>query len=114
MAPPSAGTIVLVRFPFSDLSRTKLRPAVTLADVGRGDFVLCQLTSKPYADARAVEITDASLSEGSLRQTSYARPGKLFTANKSLIARQVATLSPEMRDKVIDSVVALLRRTSST
>jgi hypothetical protein len=47
---PAKGAIVLVRFPFSDLSRTKLRPAVVLADAGRGDRVLCQVTSKPYGD----------------------------------------------------------------
>ena len=38
------GEVVLVRFPFSDLSQTKLRPAVTLADAGREDWVLCQIT----------------------------------------------------------------------
>jgi mRNA interferase MazF len=38
-----------VRFPFSDLSQTKLRPAVVLADAGRGDWILCQVTSKPWS-----------------------------------------------------------------
>jgi mRNA interferase MazF len=48
----AAGQVVLVRFPFSDLTRSKLRPAVVLANVGRNDWVLCQVTSKPYADSR--------------------------------------------------------------
>src|SRR4051794_19085832 len=56
MVPSSAGAVVLVRFPFSDLSATRLRPAVTLADAGRGDWILCQATSNPYADPRAVEL----------------------------------------------------------
>ena len=60
MAAPAAGAVVLVRFPFSDLTSTKLRPAVTLANAGRGDAVLCQVTSRPYADAQAVELTDQS------------------------------------------------------
>jgi mRNA interferase MazF len=34
------GAIVLVPFPFSDLSNTKLRPAVVLADAGLGDWIL--------------------------------------------------------------------------
>jgi mRNA interferase MazF len=78
---PTAGSVVLVPFPFSDLSQAKLRPAVALANSGRGDWILCQITSNPYADARAIEITDASFDSGSLFVTSYARPGKLFTAN---------------------------------
>ena len=32
----AAGQVVVVRFPFSDLSASKLRPAVVLADAGRG------------------------------------------------------------------------------
>jgi hypothetical protein len=33
----AAGAVVLVRFPFSDLSRSTMRPAIVLADAGRGD-----------------------------------------------------------------------------
>lgn len=40
------GLVVLVRFPFSDLSSFKLRPAVVLAHAGGVDWVLCQVTSK--------------------------------------------------------------------
>ena len=57
MVPLAAGLVVLVRFPFSDLSQTKLRPAVVLANAGRGDWILCQVTSKPYADSAAVVTT---------------------------------------------------------
>ena len=73
MVTPSAGEIVLVPFPFSDLSQVKLRPAVALADAGRGDWILCQVTSNPYGDPRAVQLTTASFASGSLRSDSYAR-----------------------------------------
>lgn len=64
------GSVVLVRFPFSDLSASKRRPAVVLADAGRGDYVLAQVTSKPYADSDAVELTGASFVRGGLRLTA--------------------------------------------
>lgn len=92
MVTPTAGAVVLVRFPFSDLSQTKLRPAVVLADAGRGDLILCQVTSKPYGDIRAIKLEDTSFSAGSLRVLSYACPSKLFTANRDLILSEVATL----------------------
>lgn len=109
MVPHSAGAVVLVRFPFSDLSKTKLRPAVVLADVGRDDRILCQETSKSYGDARAVKLDDVDFAKGSLRVTSCARPGKLFTANRDLIASEVAARKPESLKRLVDAVVDLLR-----
>lgn len=106
--------MVLVRFPFSDLSQTKLRPAVVLAEAGRGDWVLCQVTSKSYADSRAIRLEDTNFSAGSLRVLSYVRPGKLFTANRDLIISEVATLKSISLQQVIDAVVNLLRAGSSS
>ena len=110
-APPAVKrrTVVLVRFPFSDLSASKLRPAVVLADAGRGDSVLAQVTSKPYADDSAVELNDTSFVSGSLERTSYARPGKLFTANESLIAKSIGELSGASVEELTEAVVRLLR-----
>jgi PemK-like, MazF-like toxin of type II toxin-antitoxin system len=106
---PSAGGIVLVPFPFSDLSQAKLRPAVVLADAGREDWILCQVTSNPYGDPRAVRLTSSSFGSGSLRSDSYARPGKLFTASRDLMVGEVATLNPDARQQLVEAVVAILR-----
>ena len=109
MVAPAAGGVVLVPFPFSDLSEAKLRPAVALADAGRGDWISCQVTSNPYGDPRAVRLTASSFSSGSLRAESYARPGKLFTASRDLMVAEVAILSADARQRVVDTVVAILR-----
>jgi mRNA interferase MazF len=82
---------------------------VALADAGRGDWILCQVTSNPYGDPRAVRLTAASFSSGSLRSDSYARPGKLFTASGDLMVAQVAILKADTRKQVIEAVVAVLR-----
>jgi mRNA interferase MazF len=109
MVTPSVGAVVLVPFPFSDLSQSKLRPAIVLADAGKGDFVLCQVTSKAYADARAIELINASFATGSLRVVSYARPAKLFTANRSLLVSEVGELAEDSLKQIVDAVVELLR-----
>ena len=105
----AVGSVVLIPFPFSDLSQSKLRPAVVLADAGRDDWVLCQITSKPYADSEAVRIDTNDISNGSLRVVSYARPGKLFTANSSLIQKNVGELRMGTMQLIVDAVVVLLR-----
>jgi len=107
---PSAGSVVLVPFPFSDLSASKLRPAVVLADADRGDWILCQITSKPYSDPRAVELTKGSFAQGSLHVVSYARPAKLFTAHRNLIVRRVGVLEDSALKLVVSAVVELLRK----
>ncbi|MGH8537785.1 MAG: type II toxin-antitoxin system PemK/MazF family toxin [Gammaproteobacteria bacterium] len=96
-------------FPFSDLSQAKLRPALVLADAGRGDWVLCQITSNPYADSHAVMIEEEDFEVGSLRVRSCARPGKLFTASEHLMASQAGRLKPASLSRIVEAVIAVLR-----
>ena len=109
MVTPSAGAVILVRFPFSDLSQSKLRPAVVLVHADRGDWILCQITSKPYGDPRAVQITDADFATGGLRLVSYARPGKLFTAHQTLFSAEAGELNAEAFARVRQAVHALFK-----
>ena len=78
MVIPSAGDIVILPFPFSDLSDSKIRPAVVLARANKSDWILCQITSNPYGDAQAIVIEQADFKAGMLRLESYARPSKLL------------------------------------
>lgn len=109
MGAPSAGEIVLVPFPFSDLSASKVRPAVVLADAGRGDWILCQITSNPYGDSRAVKLEADDFHSGRLLTVSYVRPGKLFTANSSLVLQSVGQLKHDAMGRLLDAVVKLFR-----
>lgn len=104
------GSVVLVPFPFSDLSQAKMRPAVVLVDAGRGDYVLCQVTSKPYSDPGAIKIAENDFEEGSLRVVSYARPAKLFTAHEDLFFSCVGKLSKTKSNEIIDSIIQLFTR----
>jgi mRNA interferase MazF len=109
LATLTAGTVVLIPFPFSDLSQTKLRPAVAIAYADKDDWILCQVTSKSYSDSRAVQISNQDFSVGSLALISYVRPGKIFTANLSLVTKNVGVLRKEMLEKVIEEIISLLQ-----
>lgn len=102
--------VILLPFPFSDLSASKLRPALVLADAGKGDWVLCQITSNPYADSLAVELNEGDFAEGSLQRISYARPGKLFTAHETLFQRAAGTLASTAHQHVVDATIGLLQK----
>jgi mRNA interferase MazF len=104
----SVGEIVFVTFPFSDLSQTKLRPALVLANAQRNDWILCQITSQSYFDTQAIVIEATDYREGFLSKTSYVRPNKIFTANEQLIKKQVASLTSAKHHEIITRIQKIL------
>ncbi len=77
------GEIVVISFPFSDLSGSKRRPALIIADWGGEDVILCQITSKQKKDGYEVVLNKSDFETGSLPLDSHIRPNKLFTADKN-------------------------------
>ena len=75
---------------------------------------MCQVTSNSYGNASAMTLGPSDFTTGALRVASFARPGKLFTANVSLMVRGVGSLSPSSFGRVLDSVIALFRMSKST
>ncbi len=111
MVTPSPASIVVVPFPFSDLSGTKMRPAIVLASAGRGDWLLCQVTSNPYSDPDAIQITNKELQRGMLTSAiSFARPIKLFTASETMIDKRIAILKDETFKAILTATIESLRK----
>lgn len=107
MGTPAVGDVVLVRFPFSDLSAQKLRPAFVAAEAERGDLILCQITSRSWGYGGAIAINgDAALGSG-LDRNSYLRPDKLFTADPQLIVRRLGALTPALARRARTATASL-------
>ncbi len=92
--------IVLVPFPFDDLSATKVRPAVCLTNEIRpyGHVVLAFITSRvsnPEATDLVVNTSDSGFSRTGLKVSSTIRLHRLVTVSRSLIKRQLGILSPQ-------------------
>ncbi len=104
----AVGDVVLVGFPFSDLKGRKLRPALVIGLAERGDLILCQITSKPYASQLAVRLETTDFATGRLPVVSFARPDKLFTADRSIVERQIARLKKTKLLAVTGAVKGLL------
>ncbi len=103
------GSIVVVPFPFSDLSDSKRRPALVLADLNTDDIILCQITSRQSPNDRyAVAVSNINLQNGSLISEGNIRPNKIFTADKALIIRTVGILDTETYQAVFDKIVELI------
>ena len=103
------GDIVVVPFPFSDLSASKKRPALVLVSLQGEDVILCQITSRNIKDIKAISINIDDVENGSLREISNIRPNKLFTADKSIILYKLGNLVPSKLNMVVSVIVNMLR-----
>lgn len=89
----SAGDVVIVKFPFTDLAAHKKRPAVIVSDSPfaaiQGDIVVVALTSQPL---------DASTRLDDWRSAGLLKP--------TWVKRLIATLARDLVDKRLGSLTA--------
>jgi len=103
------GDVVVVPFPFSDLSQAKRRPALVMASLHGDDLILCQITSQAVKDSYSVAIAETDFADGGLKQPSHIRPNRLFTADSRIILYRAGRIAPATLDRVIDRIVEILR-----
>jgi len=103
------GDVVVVPFPFSDLSAAKRRPAFVVTALTGDDVILCQVTSRAVADSYAVPISDNDFATGSLRQDSNVRPNRLFTADSNIVLYRAGALTPAKAQEIIEKIVQIVR-----
>jgi mRNA interferase MazF len=66
--------VVVVPFPFSDLTQAKRRPALIVASLAGDDVILCQITSQSVRDQYSIALRSADFESGSLQKDSNIRP----------------------------------------
>lgn len=104
-----SGDVVVVAFPFTDLTSNKVRPALILATSTRGDVILCQITSRAWGHPDAVSILAVDFEEGdALPRDSFALPHRVVTAHESCLRRRVGRVRPgklrEIRERVCAAI----------
>lgn len=102
------GDIVVIPFPFSDLSGSKKRPALVLANLQGDDIILCQITSQQIKDNYAIAIESNDFKTNKLTVASNIRPNRIFTADKEIIIKKVASLNEVSVNNVIQKIITIL------
>ncbi|MGA9324398.1 MAG: type II toxin-antitoxin system PemK/MazF family toxin [Xanthobacteraceae bacterium] len=99
---PERGDLLLIPFPFTDLSTTKRRPvlALTAAD-SYGDFIALPVTSRPQIE-HGLAIKPADLVSGTLPAASWIRTNRIVTLNASLVIKTVGRVS----DQIVATAIA--------
>jgi len=102
------GHIVLVRYPFTDLTGSKVRPAVVLTPnslLSKLDDVLCLFISssipKDFLVTDFILLpTDPFFKETGLKHTSIFRTHKLALLHKSLVTRVLGEMQGVLMDEI--------------
>jgi len=98
--------VVLVPFPFDDLSSAKVRPAVCLSDlIGPHDhlilaFITSCIPASQLETDLVIESRDSDFAATGLRVSSTLQLHRLMTATKSILLRELGALSPAMQAQV--------------
>lgn len=107
-----AGDVVLVPFPYTDLSSRKQRPALVLTPASynrrHADVLVAYVTSKRQQSRWAVRVDAADLVEGRIPRTRWIRADKLATLEQRLARRAVARLDAAAMGQVRTRLGTLL------
>jgi mRNA interferase MazF len=101
------GDVILVPFPFSDLSGSKKRPALVLATISDWSELICMmLTSSPKGKG---EIPIKHIIEAGLPKPTVARIHRLFTIDQSIVLKKIGSLNSEDFDNILRSLSLILQ-----
>ncbi len=94
------GNILLIKFPFTTLVKSKKRPVLVVKSANEyNDFVCFQITSAPN-QSNLYAIDAANLIDGDLKLRSFVKYDKCFTLNTDLVDKKLATLSDVAMEEV--------------
>ncbi|MFT4310760.1 MAG: type II toxin-antitoxin system PemK/MazF family toxin [Candidatus Woesearchaeota archaeon] len=100
--------IILVNFPFSDLSQTKLRPALVVAQNKGDNCVLCQITTK-HRNINDFELTLLQKDTiGNITFDSNIYVDMIFTLHKHLIVKHIGRVKSLLVKKNVSEKLTLL------
>ncbi len=103
------GNISLVHFPFTDLTDTKLRPAVVLVPENREGDVLLAFISTKIKKEYDTDVTITDLNKTGLKKKSIIKLNKITTLNKKIILGNIGELMPEQITEINTKLRTLLQ-----
>ena len=103
------GEVIVIPFPFSDLSAEKRRPALVLAVPRKDELITCQITSQNTRPEYTISLSKTDFQHGELEvDPSYIRPNHIFTADPEIVCYSVGKLKPEKIQEVMEALFEIL------
>lgn len=94
------GDIVLVRFPFTNLTQSKRRPVLVIKDESDFHDIVCLQITSNGRQSNLLEITHSDFAYDHLPITSFVKYDKCFTLSSEIIDKKLTSLKPKMLEKL--------------
>ncbi len=107
------GDIVLVRFPYTDYTNYKVRPALVVSNriINTGsDVILAQMTTKKYHDPLRIKITNQDLTDPFRppKTKGYVHCKKVAVMDQSIIYKKISSLkNSELLEEIIETIQSI-------
>lgn len=101
------GDVVVLPFPFSDLSSAKRRPALIVTKSIGKDIILAQITSQKTNNKFNIELNESEFENGSLPQKSYIKVNRLFSADIRIIIKKAGKIKHKKKEEVKNKIIEL-------
>jgi mRNA interferase MazF len=102
------GDVVVLPFPFSDLSANKKRPALVVSPLDGDDVILCQITTRARQDRYSIDLAQNDFTQGGLPHDSSIRPNRIFTADSHIVAKQAGKVTPNKIQEVVSKIIQII------
>ena len=102
------GDVVVIPFPYSDLSASKKRPALVVTSLDGDDVILCQITSQSISDRYGMPLNTADFRGGGLKHPSNIRPNRLFTADGRIVSYRAGAIKEEKLQEAIQKIIQII------
>ncbi len=98
------GDILMVPFPFSDLTEIKQRPVLVISknnyNLKNEDIITCGITSNLRDSSHSVIIGEEELLSGKIPSKSRIKVDKIFTLEQGIVRKKLAKINKNTFQKV--------------
>lgn len=105
------GDIVVVPFPFSDLSGRKLRPCLVISNknlIHANEIIVLSITGTVFNDNFGYNITNKSVNIKLPKEPCQVRCNKIFAADKQIVKGKVNQIKLKYLKQIIRKVKTLI------
>jgi len=100
--------ILLINFPFSDLSNSKKRPCCVISEIGGDNTIVSQISTKKRDFTKYSIFIEKKHCQGNIKFDSFVYVDMIFTIHKSIIVKKIGEIKNKFEQNSINKKLKLV------